>query len=206
MPRILALDPGEAAFGASVLDATGAIVAADVLSTEPHTIRPRRPRKPRDGKSKRRRLPVVGGMARDTDRRIGELWRWLIDFARPYGCVAAVAESPGGSALGFTAAIALGTANSIARIATIELGLPLERVGVREWRRTFVPGKATIEDQELYDAIGRVAADRVGEELSRRGRKASLAVHAIDSVGIGRWSINFSPLVRRALGIDVGGL
>lgn len=205
MTRILALDPGLAAFGASVLDERGEIIAADALDTEPNTIRPKRPRKPGANK-RRRRLPVVGGVAFDTDRRIGLIWDWISAFSALHCPDVVVAESPGGSALGFTAAIALGTASTIASLLAHTSGSELVRVGVKAWRRTYVPGVAKIPDEDLYDAIGKVAASRAADELKIRGRSANLLVHVLDSVGIGRWAINFSSIARRALGIDVGGL
>lgn len=209
---ILALDPGLAAFGAALVDAaTGELVDVDVCSTEPNTIKPKRPRKPPvDGKKrKRRRLPIAGGKARDDDRRAGELAAWLLAFAGPHSPAAAVAESAGGSALGFTAAIALGAANAIAALTVAELGLELERVTVQAWRRTYVPAPVDgrkVTDEELYDAIGKSSCDRIAKILVARGRSASLWVHGADAFAIGRWARNFSSSVRRACAIDAGGL
>lgn len=211
MPLLLALDPGLADFGAALLcGRTGAIVAADVLTTAPNTIPRKREQRPLKPGEKRRRTkrPVVGGVALDTDRRIAELAEWLGYFASssPDRIGAAVAEAPGGSLLGFTAAIALGTASTVAAMFCRTIAAPLERVSVRTWRRTYVPGEKVITDDALYAAIGARAADQVARELALRGRAASKSVHALDSVGIGRWARNYSPSVRRALGIDVGGL
>jgi hypothetical protein len=206
---ILALDPGLAAFGAALVDAeSGELVDVDVFPTAPNTIAPTgKRREPKPGqKRKRRRLPVVGGMARDMDRRTLELAAGLISFALPHRPAAAVAESSGGSALGFTAAIALGAANAIAAIAVGELGIELDRVTVKAWRRTYVPGKNKISDEELYDAIGKSTCERISKMLIARGRLGSLWVHAADALAIGRWARNFSSPVRRACGIDVGGL
>lgn len=215
MPLLLALDPGLADFGAALLcGRTGAIVAADVLTTAPNTIPRKREQRALAPGEKRRRTkrPVVGGVAIDTDRRITALAQWLVGFARTTQASAgeligaAVAEAPGGSLLGFTAAIALGTASTVAAMFCRTIAAPLERVSVRTWRRTYVPGEKVITDDALYAAIGARAADQVARELALRGRAASKSVHALDSVGIGRWARNYSPSVRRALGIDVGGL
>jgi hypothetical protein len=209
MPLILALDPGFAAFGAALVDAaSGEIVDVDVFATAPNTIKPKRPRKPNaDGtKKKRRRHPVVGGMARDMDRRSLEIARDFRAFVGEHQPAAAVAESSGGSALGFTAAIALGAANAIASIVVSELWIELERVTVQAWRRTFVPGKSKIADEELYDAIGKLTCERIRTMLIARGRLGSLWVHAADAYAIGRWSRDFCAPVRRACGIAVGGL
>lgn len=208
MTRILALDPGFAAFGAVILDDKGAIVAADVADTAPNTIPRKKPPRPlKNGeKRKRKRQPVVGGLAFDNDRRVVELYRWLVDFARPFSAVAAVAESPGGSALGFTAAQALALANAVARLACLDLEIELHRVSVQQWRRTFVPGQRVIPDEDLYDAIGKPAAAACAAELATRGRRPSLLVHALDGVGIGRWSLDYCAPIRRELWIDEDGL
>lgn len=206
---ILALDPGFAAFGAAVVDAaTGELVDVDVFATAPNTIKPTKPRRPpvEGKKKKRRRLPVVGGAARDMDRRALEIASGFRTFVAEHWLDVAVAESSGGSALGFTAAIALGAGNAIASVLVGELGIELERVGVREWRRTYVPGKAKIEDEELYDAIGKATCERVERMLVARGRARSLWVHGVDALAIGRWARNFSAPVRRACGISIGGL
>lgn len=61
-------------------------------------------------------------------------------------------------------------------------------------------------DAELYGAIGTAAAAAVRTALERRAQPASLDVHALDGVGIGRWGIARSAVVRRALAISEDGL
>lgn len=205
MALILALDPGFAAFGAALVDAaTGELVDVDVFSTAPNTIKRKRPRKPG---AKRRRLPVVGGVARDDDRRVGELAKSFRAFVAEHQIAAAVGESCGGSQ-DASAARAMGMANAIAAMLVDELWLELERVSVHAWRRTFVPSKVdrAVSDEELYDAIGKQTCDRVRSMLIARGRAGSLWVHGADALAIGRWARNFSSSVRRACGIASGGL
>lgn len=177
-----------------MLDSSGAILAVDVLVTEI------------GGKKSGK---IIGGSAADTDRRILELDAWLRDLIAWFSPAIVVAEATGGSK-GARAAIATASANATIAIATRRYDLELVRVHVQQWRRVFVPspvgGTRKITDEELYDAIGKAAEERVIAELASRKKPAGLKVHALDAIGIGRWGVWHCSKVRRAVGVDVGGL
>lgn len=207
---LLAIDPGLAKCGAVALDHLGRIRFADVLVTE---VGERAKPAPGLFRGKKRKPgKVIGGAAADTDRRIRELAIWLDNLITEFRPAAIVAEAAGGSK-GGRAATALAAANAVVVLATslpfVE-SLPcagkLVRVHVQTWRRTVVPGQRKISDQELYAAIGAPAAALVHQQLVSRGKSPALAVHALDAVGIGRWALGYSSVVRRAMGIDEGGL
>lgn len=203
--KLLSLDPGLARFGACGLDETGTILFADVLETAADVIPYKNPAKidKNTGKKKRRPRKVRGGVAADTDRRLLEIAVWLRNIIGFFNPDVVVAEAFA-SASGIQSAIATSAANAVVTLIVGEnpFAIPLVRVHSQQWRRVFVPGKRKIPDEELYDAIGRVAEQRIREELIKRGRKPNkdILVHAFDATGIGRWAVDFSAVARRALG------
>lgn len=170
----------------------GRILEIDALATAP-----------RDAASRKGNKTVANIV--DRSRRIGEVFAWLDELAWRHPITAIVAEA--GAAMGTPgthAVTSLATGVAIVAIMAVRLHLPIAWASPLEWRRTIVTrpesgSRARISEAEVFAAVGKVVEDMAIATLKGRKKSITLREHVIDAVGLGRWGLRYSSIIRSAM-------
>jgi hypothetical protein len=212
---LLACDPGLATFGAALIGLRGQILDIDACSTENSDevklTRAMKRAAKKTGKSARRAPGKPNATTEQVDdrgRRTRELLEWLDAFALGDDWIPPVAiAAEAGRAMGLAgsdAVISLSTGIAVVNALAWKLRIPVVWCTPSEWRKSLVPNpedrRAGASEAEIESALGKSIADRTKTALKSRGKSISLRGHALDALGLGRWSLACSPKIRTAMG------